>query len=75
MNGDKTVYGEYITYRLRNTTPATISLWSEGGGTRAGEPVQLMKDIDLVDRNTRAQIDYLHQINLADHFEFRDLIL
>ncbi len=47
MNGDKTIHGEYITYNLCNATPATISLWSSGAGTRAGEPVMIMKEIDL----------------------------
>lgn len=47
MNGDKQIYGEFVSYRLRNTTPVTMSLWSAGRTTRAGEPVQLMKDVDL----------------------------
>ncbi len=71
MNGDKTIFGEYVTYRLRNGTPATISLWSAGSETRAGEPVRLMKDIDLsrwfreknieLDRNLRQEfyLDFL----------------
>lgn len=46
MNGDKQIFGEFVSYRLRNNTPAVMSLWS-GGLTRAGEPEQIMKDVDL----------------------------
>ena len=47
MNGDKQIFGEFVTYRLRNTTPVTMTLWSAGTGTKAGEPTQIMKEIDL----------------------------
>lgn len=46
MNGSKHIYGEFVTYRLRNTTPITMALWS-AGMNNSGDPLQIMKDVDL----------------------------